>query len=103
MRERAARVQLERILTGLESYQIDVGEFPTTDQGLRVLLRDPGARGWSGPYMPKEIPLDPWCRPYKYVRREDGAAEVMSLGAEADGSKAIAATKRPWIIENNLR
>lgn len=65
-----ARTQMALIGTALDSYRLDNGTYPTTEQGLQALrekpTRDPVPSNWKGPYLRKEIPLDPWGRPYAY-------------------------------------
>jgi len=55
--------------TALKLYQLDNGNFPTTEQGLTALLTkpstEPASSGWNGPYLEKN-PVDPWGNPYKY-------------------------------------
>ncbi|MBI5299997.1 MAG: type II secretion system major pseudopilin GspG [Deltaproteobacteria bacterium] len=56
------------IATGLKMYEIDMGAFPTTAEGLEILFHAPsGSNGsqWNGPYLTNK-PVDPWGRPYKY-------------------------------------
>lgn len=66
----AARSQIEMIGSALDAYRLDNDFYPTTDQGLAALriapTGDPPARNWRGPYLKKDIPLDPWERPYLY-------------------------------------
>src|SRR5579872_2333456 len=63
----AARAQIDSFMTALGAYKLDTGSFPTTDQGLAVLRVKPeGVDQWAGPYLPKDIPLDPWGTPYLY-------------------------------------
>jgi general secretion pathway protein G len=55
------------IATGLKLYELDNGNFPTTEEGLQALLVKPAnANNWSGPYLERK-PIDPWSREYKYV------------------------------------
>lgn len=65
-----ARTQMALIGTALDSYRLDNGGYPTTEQGLQALrekpTRDPVPSNWKGPYLRKEVPLDPWGRPYAY-------------------------------------
>jgi type II secretion system protein G len=90
-RQVAAKAQIRAYQTALEFYQKDVGEFPTTRQGLEALRSDPGVAGWRGPYVNKDIGLDPWGHPFLY-RLEDGSPEVMSLGADGvRGGEGISA------------
>lgn len=63
----AARAQLDAFDKALQAYRIDTGRFPSTSQGLRVLVTQPGDEPrWRGPYMQGEIPSDPWGTPYQY-------------------------------------
>ena len=52
----------------LDIYKLDVGTYPTTEQGLAALVEKPSdAVGWSGPYIKGgKVPLDPWNHPYSY-------------------------------------
>lgn len=67
-RETVSRQSIERISTVLDLYRLDVGSYPTTEQGLRALLERPqGAARWSGPYLRGDaLPLDPWNQPFVY-------------------------------------
>ncbi|MCX6349739.1 MAG: type II secretion system major pseudopilin GspG [Candidatus Aureabacteria bacterium] len=59
------------VVTALEVYNSDMGDYPTTEQGLRALVVPAGGtagHGWKGPYLKKRtIPPDPWKHPYSYV------------------------------------
>ncbi len=70
--------------TALDTYRLDVGKYPTTDQGLNALRVQPdGAERWDGPYLPKEIPLDPWGHPYEYRSpAENGDYEIIAYGGD---------------------
>lgn len=66
---KVAGAQLELIVSGLDTYRLDVGDYPTTEQGLMALRKMPeGAKNWDGPYLAKDIPMDPWDNPYQYKR-----------------------------------
>jgi general secretion pathway protein G len=80
----AAKSQIESFGTALGTYKLDVGTFPTTDQGLQALRVNPGVPNWSGPYLPKDVPLDPWQHPYVYKFPGDHGDEpdITSLGAD---------------------
>lgn len=79
-----ARSQIEAFERALDSFRLDVGRYPTTEEGLDALLHRPAsATGWSGPYLKKDVPPDPWGRPYTY--RAPGAKgdfEIVSLGKD---------------------
>jgi general secretion pathway protein G len=65
----AAKGQMKTFETLLYTYQLHTGSFPTTEQGLTVLVEDPGIDGWSGPYLTQNrLPKDPWGNPYQYTR-----------------------------------
>ena len=64
---KAARAQIELFSTALDSLRLDTGRYPTTDEGLKALMEKPsGMDNWKGSYLKKEIPLDPWGKPYIY-------------------------------------
>jgi len=51
----------------LDTYKLDVGNYPTTEDGLQSLVTRPGdAEAWNGPYVKGSVPLDPWNHPYSY-------------------------------------
>jgi general secretion pathway protein G len=62
------------LATALKLYELDNGNFPTTEQGLAALLKkptaDPVPEHWNGPYLEKK-PIDPWGRPYEYLSPGD--------------------------------
>ncbi len=65
---KAARAQIDALDKALEAYRIDVGHLPTSEQGLAALQLQPqGEQNWAGPYLKKDVPLDPWGSPYLYV------------------------------------
>jgi len=81
----AAGAQIENFMLAALSYRGDVGAFPTTEMGLQVLRVKPeNVNNWSGPYLMKDIPQDPWGRPYlyKYPGEHGDAPEIVSLGAD---------------------
>lgn len=80
----ATRAQMEHFATALDTYFIDVGRFPTTQQGLQALRAAPqDAPGWNGPYLRKDVPLDPWGNAYVYrAPGRSGGYEIVSFGAD---------------------
>jgi general secretion pathway protein G len=81
----AARAQVNSFMTALGTYKLDTGLFPTNEQGLQALrLKPANLNLWNGPYLPQEIPLDPWGRPYAYKYPGDHGDEpdVISFGAD---------------------
>ena len=65
-KQSAARAQIELLGQGLDHFRLDVGRLPTTQEGLNVLMVNPGIDKWDGPYLKKELPNDPWGKPYHY-------------------------------------
>jgi general secretion pathway protein G len=62
-----AKSQIESFEKALDTFRLDTGRYPTSDEGLAVLLNKPAnADKWNGPYMKKDIPMDPWGHPYVY-------------------------------------
>jgi general secretion pathway protein G len=83
-RLKAAKTQIEVFATALDAMRLDTGRYPTTGEGLASLRTNSGnMEGWRGPYLPKEIPLDPWKKPYVYISpSEQGEYEIISYGAD---------------------
>ncbi len=83
-KQKAAKAQISLFETALDIYRLDVGKFPTTDQGLAALReKQDGDDNWDGPYLPKEVPLDPWGVPYVYqFPGEHSDYEITSYGAD---------------------
>jgi len=87
---RTAKAQISLFETALDMYRLDIGKYPTTDMGLAALRTKPEANEkWDGPYLPKEIPMDPWDNPYNYKSpSEHGDYEIISYGADGvEGGK----------------
>lgn len=64
---KAARAQLDALTKALDQYRLDVGHYPSTEQGLAALVAKPADEmKWSGPYLSKAIPKDPWGADYQY-------------------------------------
>ena len=97
-RATAARSQIDAFMTALDNYLIDVGSYPTTEQGLEALRTDPGVADWRGPYLRKEIPLDPWGTDYVYrAPGRSGGFEIVSYGADGlEGGSDEAADLESW-------
>jgi len=64
--QKVAKTQIVMIEEGLDAFRLDTGRYPTTAEGLNALNVDPGVDGWSGPYLKKTTPNDPWNKPYQY-------------------------------------
>lgn len=80
----AAKAQIELLGQALDQYRLDVGDYPTTQQGLNALQTNPGVERWEGPYLKKkEVPVDPWGRPYIYQSPgEHGEYDLYSYGRD---------------------
>ncbi len=63
-----ARLQIRSLEAALETMRLDIGRLPTEQEGLQLLIQADTAQvpGWSGPYLDKALPSDPWARPYVY-------------------------------------
>jgi len=90
-KQKSAKAQISLFETAIDTYRLEVGKFPTTEQGLQALRVCPdGVIKWDGPYLPKDVPLDPWGNPYTYkYPGEHGDYEIVSYGADgrAGGEK----------------
>jgi len=81
---KVARAQIGALEKALDQYRLDVGRYPTTQQGLNALInKPPGDAKWSGPYLKKDVPLDPWGKPYVYKFPGDhGEFDLFSYGRD---------------------
>lgn len=97
-KQTAARSQIESFATALDTYLIDVGRFPITEQGLGSLRTNPGEATWKGPYLRKEVPLDPWGASYVYCALgRSGGYEIISYGSDRiEGGTDDAADIESW-------
>lgn len=84
-----ARTQIELLGLALDSYRLDNGSYPTSEQGLAALnekpAREPLPQNWRGPYLRKAIPADPWGRPYIYRspgESNPSAYDLFTLGRD---------------------
>lgn len=84
----AARAQIDALDKAVQAYRLDMGAFPSSEQGLRALIAAPGGLGadgrWRGPYMKGAIPNDPWGSPYQYRLPGTGGRDydITSLGRD---------------------
>jgi len=81
---KAAKAQIEMFSTALDSFKLDTGRYPTTEEGLKALVENPGINGWDGPYLKKKvIPKDPWGHDYIYKSPGDhDVYDIISYGAD---------------------
>ncbi len=105
-RQAAARVQIELLGAALDQFKLDVGRYPTSQEGLQALQQSPGnAPGWEGPYLKKEVPRDPWGNAYQYKSPGDhGEYDVTSLGSDGSaGGDGEAADVTSWGAEGKTK
>jgi general secretion pathway protein G len=83
-KQSAAKAQIELFGTALDTFRLDTGRYPTTEEGFKALREKPsGLDTWQGPYLSKEIPIDPWKKPYVYKCPGDhGEYDIISYGAD---------------------
>jgi len=80
-----AALQIEEFGAGLDLFHLEVGRYPTTEEGLKALSEQPsGVRGWNGPYLKKkQIPADPWGNAYRYsFPGENGIYDLYTFGRD---------------------
>ena len=96
----AARAQINAFMTALGTYKLDTGTFPTTEQGLQALRDKPAdVNQWAGPYLPQEIPVDPWGHPYayKFPGEHGDEPDVICYGADGQpGGDGLNADILSW-------
>ncbi len=96
----AARTQIATFQNALGVYRLEAGSYPPTELGLAALRVKPeGVANWHGPYLDKDIPLDPWGRPYLYKFPGDhgDAPDIKSLGADGqEGGEGNDADVLSW-------
>lgn len=82
-RVKTAAMQIALLGSALGNYRLDVGHYPRTTSGLAALMhKPPGAHGWSGPYLARGVPLDPWGHAYHYrCPGKHGAYDLWSAGS----------------------
>lgn len=90
-KEKVAHQSIERLASVLDMYKLDVGRYPSTDQGLQALIAPPqGVAHWSGPYLKgTKLPEDPWGHPFVYrnpSQRPGYEFDLYSLGPQREGS-----------------
>ena len=84
-KQKAAKIEIEQIGQTLDMFKLEVGRYPTTQEGLQALITAPtGVTNWNGPYWKKStLPKDPWTNEYKYASPgQHGAYDVWSYGAD---------------------
>jgi general secretion pathway protein G len=96
----AARNQIANFKTALGVYQLHTGNFPTTEQGLPALrVKPPDVEQWRGPYLPQDVPKDPWGHDYiyRFPGEHGDEPDVISLGGDGQpGGEGINADIVSW-------
>jgi general secretion pathway protein G len=91
---KAAKIQIESFASALDLYYLDLGRYPTTNEGLAALTQGNNAPGWNGPYLRGGVvPNDPWGHGYVYRSPGQRAPyEIVSLGSDGqEGGTGVAA------------
>ena len=83
-KEKTARSQIALLMSALDSYRLDVGHYPSQQQGLKALRTNVGnVKEWDGPYIAKDVPKDPWGNEYIYkFPGSHGDFDIISYGAD---------------------
>ncbi|EAW42536.1 general secretion pathway protein G [marine gamma proteobacterium HTCC2080] len=82
-KSKTAKIQIRDLEQALEMYKLDVGRFPSTNEGMEALVKKPGdATGWNGPYLKGgKVPKDPWKREYNYkYPGQNAELDIFSYG-----------------------
>jgi len=97
---KTAKNQISELEGALDLFRLDVGRYPTGAEGLEALRKKPGGvENWDGPYLKKDIPLDPWQKPFVYRRPGDhGDFDLLSYGPDGmeGGEGESAADVTSW-------
>jgi general secretion pathway protein G len=97
-KQAAAKAQIELLGQALDQMRLDVGRYPTTQEGLSSLVTNPGMPNWEGPYLKKALPNDPWGRAYVYQQPgSHGEYDLYSYGRDgAPGGEGEDADIMSW-------
>lgn len=92
-RNSVAKQSIERISSVLDLYKLDVGSYPSSDQGLGALVQKPsGADNWNGPYLKGDtLPMDPWNHPFVYRNPSERGGhdyDLCSLGQSGNAGQS---------------
>ena len=96
---KAAKAQINALEAALDQYRLDIGHYPSTEQGLAALMIKPANESrWAGPYLRKNIPDDPWGKPYLYKQPgEHGEFDLFTYGKDgAPGGSGDAVDVVNW-------
>ncbi len=96
---KTAGIQIKDLEQALEMYKLDVGRYPSSQEGLESLVRKPSnATGWNGPYLKSDVPMDPWNREYQYkYPGEHAEVDIFTFGQDgAQGGEGEDADVGNW-------
>jgi len=97
---KTAYAQMEMLSTALDAFRLDVGRYPTDQEGLEVLwAKESNVKNWNGPYLPKKVNKDSWGNPYHYKNPGSDKQEydLFSYGADGkEGGSSSAADISIW-------
>ena len=83
----AADAQIRMLKGALDTLRLDIGRFPTQEEGLSLLIKSPSderaKRRWQGPYLAEDVPFDPWGSTYQYKPKNSTSVILYSFGADA--------------------
>ena len=83
-----AETQIKMMKSALSIFYFDMSRFPSTEEGLKALVRKPGdAKFWQVPYLSEELPMDPWGNAYQYEDKMSGLSEISLFSLGADGTE----------------
>ena len=84
---KTTKAQIEMLSTTLDAFRLDVGRYPTTEEGLKVLwVKSSDIKGWNGAYLPKKVKGDAWEKEfiYKLPGKDGNPYDLSSLGADGE-------------------
>ena len=85
-KQKAAKLEIDQIGQALDLYKLEIGRYPTSQEGLAALMTAPsGASNWNGPYLKRNaVPKDPWSNEYRYLSPGDQNRpyDIISLGTD---------------------
>lgn len=84
-KQSAAKAQIELLEQGLDQFRLDTGRYPTTQEGLGLLVANQNIENWDGPYLKKKLPDDPWGKQYNYqCPGTHGEYDLFSYGRDGN-------------------
>ena len=87
VQQKTARTQIGMLMAAMAAFRLDVGRYPTQQEGLTALVTNPGSEPeldkWNGPYLKKAVPNDPWGNPYHYSNPgKHGEVDIYTYGQD---------------------